>query len=178
MTGDLESDVARNGKPTLADIATLTGYGTNTVSLALRGSTRISQSARDGIQRAAEALDYVPNNYAKSLVLKKSHTVGMLMEDLTNHPIQMLSVVSTNGPLTEQISTLELYLQDVHNLHESLMVALDAKQNVACDREIGFEWALYLDSRPPFRSSSLVFEMIMLYHMKVSAMSSATAFCF
>jgi LacI family transcriptional regulator len=74
----------RHRKPTLADIAAKTGYGMNTVSLALRGSTRISQSAREKIRKAAEALDYVPNNSAKSLVLKKTHTVGMLLQDLTN----------------------------------------------------------------------------------------------
>jgi LacI family transcriptional regulator len=74
----------RHRKPTLADIAAKTGYGTNTVSLALRGSTRISQAARDAIRKAAEALDYIPNNSAKSLVLKRTHTVGMLLEDLTN----------------------------------------------------------------------------------------------
>lgn len=90
-----------------------------------------------------------------------------LMEDLTNHRIQLLTLTSSNGPLPDQISAVELYLQDVHNLHESLMVALDAKQNVACDRDIAFEWTTYLTSRPPFRSSSLVLEMIMLYHMKV-----------
>lgn len=76
--------MSRNRKTTLADIAAKTGYGTNTVSLALRGSTRISQGARDAILAAAKALDYVPNNYAKSLVLKRSNTVGVLVEYLTN----------------------------------------------------------------------------------------------
>jgi LacI family transcriptional regulator len=76
--------LTRHRKPTLADIAAQTGYGVNTVSLALRGSTRISEAARDAILKAATALDYVPNNYAKSLVLKRSNTVGMLLEDLTN----------------------------------------------------------------------------------------------
>lgn len=71
-------------KTTLADIAAKTGYGTNTVSLALRGSTRISQEARDVIAKAASELDYIPNNSAKSLVLKRSNTVGMLLEYLTN----------------------------------------------------------------------------------------------
>lgn len=74
----------RQRKPTLADIAAETGYGVNTVSLALRGSTRISQGAREAILKAAEAMDYVPNNTAKSLVLKRSNTVGMLVEYLTN----------------------------------------------------------------------------------------------
>lgn len=71
-------------KPTLADIAVKTGYGVNTVSLALRRSTRISQAARDKILKAAEELDYIPNATAKSLVTKRSHTVGMLVEYLTN----------------------------------------------------------------------------------------------
>lgn len=71
-------------KSTLADIAAKTGYGVNTVSLAMRGSTRISQAAREVILKAAEALDYIPNNSAKSLVLKRSNTVGMLVEYLTN----------------------------------------------------------------------------------------------
>jgi LacI family transcriptional regulator len=82
--GNQETAVIRGGKPTLADIAARTGYGTNTVSLALRGSTRISQKARDEIRKAAVTMDYVPNHSAKSLVLRKSHTVGMLLEDLTN----------------------------------------------------------------------------------------------
>lgn len=90
-----------------------------------------------------------------------------LMEDLTNSRIRMMTVVSSNGALSEQLSAVEQYLSFVHSLHESLMVALDAKQNVACDRAISFEWTLYLNSRPPFRSSSMVLEMIMLYHMKV-----------
>jgi LacI family transcriptional regulator len=63
-------------KPTLADIAAKTGYGVNTVSLALRGSTRISQAAREMIEKAAEELDYIPNATAKSLVTSRSHTVG------------------------------------------------------------------------------------------------------
>jgi len=71
-------------KPTLADIAAKTGYGVNTVSLALRGSTRISQAAREMIEKAAEELDYIPNATAKSLVTSRSHTVGMLVEYLTN----------------------------------------------------------------------------------------------
>jgi hypothetical protein len=89
-----------------------------------------------------------------------------LMEDLTNSRIRMLAAVSSNGDLAEQLIVVEQYLSFVHSLHESLMVALDAKQNVSCDRDIAFEWTLYLNSRPPFRSSSLVLEMIMLYHMK------------
>ncbi|CVI64105.1 LacI family DNA-binding transcriptional regulator (plasmid) [Agrobacterium leguminum] len=84
MAGNREMMLKEDRKPTLADIAAKTGYGVNTVSLALRGSTRISQTTREIIVKAAEALDYVPNNSAKSLVLKRTNTVGMLVEYLTN----------------------------------------------------------------------------------------------
>ena len=80
----LGNPLSKHRKPTLADIAAQTGYGVNTVSLALRGSTRISEGARETILKAARALDYVPNNSAKSLVLKRTNTIGMLLEDLTN----------------------------------------------------------------------------------------------
>jgi LacI family transcriptional regulator len=72
------------GKTRLKDIAERTGYGINTVSLALRGSTRISQAAREKIALAAEELDYVPNHIAKSLVQRRSNTVGLILHEITN----------------------------------------------------------------------------------------------
>ena len=71
-------------KARLKDIAERTGYGTNTVSLALRGSTRISAAAREKIAKAAEELDYVPNHIAKSLVSRRSNTVGLILHEITN----------------------------------------------------------------------------------------------
>jgi DNA-binding LacI/PurR family transcriptional regulator len=71
-------------KARLKDIAERTGYGTNTVSLALRGSTRISLAAREKIAKAAEELDYVPNHMAKSLVSRRSNTVGLILHEITN----------------------------------------------------------------------------------------------
>lgn len=74
----------RQRKVTLADIAAKTGYGTNTVSLALRGSTRISQAARDLIRGVADEMDYVPNKIAASLVLNRSNTIGLILHEITN----------------------------------------------------------------------------------------------
>ncbi len=71
-------------KARLKDIAAKTGYGVNTVSLALRGSTRISAAAREIISKVAEELDYVPNHFAKSLVSLKSNTIGLILHDVTN----------------------------------------------------------------------------------------------
>jgi LacI family transcriptional regulator len=83
----------QNKKTTLADIAAQTGYGTNTVSLALRGSTRISKAARDAIQSKARELDYIPNANAKALVLQRSQTVGLLLPEITNPIMTSVSQV-------------------------------------------------------------------------------------
>lgn len=71
-------------RPTLSDIAARTGFGTNTVSLALRNSTRISKATREVIHAAARELDYVPNYVAKSLAMDRTHTVGLILHEIDN----------------------------------------------------------------------------------------------
>lgn len=80
-------------RPTLSDIAARTGFGTNTVSLALRNSTRISKETREIIQAAARELDYVPNYVAKSLALDRTHTVGLILHEIDN-PLLTLAAKS------------------------------------------------------------------------------------
>jgi len=68
----------------LKDIADKTGFSTNTVSLALRESPRIPEATRAIIQRAADELNYLPNQIAKSLVSRETKTVGLVLTDITN----------------------------------------------------------------------------------------------
>lgn len=68
----------------LKDIAAQTGFSINTVSLALRGSPRVPDETRRQISQAAEALNYLPNQVAKSLVLKETRSIGLILTELTN----------------------------------------------------------------------------------------------
>jgi LacI family transcriptional regulator len=68
----------------LKDIADRTGFSVNTVSLALRDSPRIPPETRRVIQAAAEALNYLPNQVAKSLVSRETRTIGLVLTDITN----------------------------------------------------------------------------------------------
>jgi LacI family transcriptional regulator len=68
----------------LKDIADSTGFSVNTVSLALRDSPRIPEDTRRRIREAAEALDYLPNQVAKSLVSRETRTIGLVLTDVTN----------------------------------------------------------------------------------------------
>lgn len=68
----------------LRDIADKTGFSTNTVSLALRDSSRIPEETRGKIRAAALALGYLPNHVAKSLVNRETRTIGLVLTDIRN----------------------------------------------------------------------------------------------
>lgn len=68
----------------LKDIAEQTGFSVNTVSLALRGSSRIPDETRTTILQTAERLNYLPNQVAQSLVRRETRSVGLILTDLKN----------------------------------------------------------------------------------------------
>ena len=68
----------------LKDIADKTGFSVNTVSLALRDSPRIPDETRQLIRQTADALNYLPNHIAKSLVSRETKTIGLILTDITN----------------------------------------------------------------------------------------------
>jgi LacI family transcriptional regulator len=74
------------GRPVvrLKDIADRTGFSVNTVSLALRGNPRIPEETASLIREAARALNYLPNQVAKSLVSRETKTIGLVLTDITN----------------------------------------------------------------------------------------------
>lgn len=68
----------------LSDVAARTGFSVNTVSLALRESSRIPLETRTKIQSVAAELGYFPNHVAKSLVNRETRTIGLVLTDVMN----------------------------------------------------------------------------------------------
>lgn len=69
---------------TIKDIAKLANVSHTTVSRALNNSPLIKEDTRKKIIDLASQLNYTPNYNAKSLVLKKSHTIGLFFTSISN----------------------------------------------------------------------------------------------
>src|ERR1700722_14281577 len=70
---------------TLSDIAKDLDISVVTVSKALRNKGRISARTRSRVLKRAKELDYRPNWVARSLVTRRTYTIGLLLPDFT-HP--------------------------------------------------------------------------------------------
>jgi len=71
-------------RPTLADVARLAGVSVSTASNALTGLRPVGEDARRRVLTAAEELAYEPDRAARSLVSRRSDTVGIVIPDVTN----------------------------------------------------------------------------------------------
>ena len=67
---------------TIKDIARAAGVSITTVSRGLNGYSDVSEKTRKKILRIAKELNYSPNTLARSLVMNKSKTFGLLVSGL------------------------------------------------------------------------------------------------
>jgi LacI family transcriptional regulator len=68
----------------LADVARLAGTSEATASRALKDDPRIAEATRATVRAAATRLGYVPNAAARSLRAKRTHILGLLLDDLAD----------------------------------------------------------------------------------------------
>jgi LacI family transcriptional regulator len=100
---------------TIRDVAKESGFSSTTVSIVLNNAPLaryIPQPTKKRIERAAKKLGYRPNLFARSLRSKRSHTVGVMVFDMTD-PYCTLILRGIENSLF-QASYLPI-LTDVHN---------------------------------------------------------------
>jgi len=100
---------------TIRDVAKASGFSSTTVSIVLNDAPLaryIPPVTKKRIERAAEKLGYRPNQFARSLRSKRSHTVGVMVFDMTD-PYCTLVLRGIENTLY-QASYLPI-LTDVHN---------------------------------------------------------------
>lgn len=81
-------------KTTLHDVAEHVGVSYQTVSRVVNDHPNVASATRAKVARAIDELGYVPNRAAKSLVTRRSHTVGIVSYGSTYYgPSQMVAKV-------------------------------------------------------------------------------------
>ncbi|MCZ8521818.1 MULTISPECIES: LacI family DNA-binding transcriptional regulator [Paenibacillus] len=71
-------------KPTIRDVAKLAGVSISTVSRVMNAPESVAEGKREKVLQAIERLQYLPNAFARGLINKKSHTLGVLIPDIRN----------------------------------------------------------------------------------------------
>jgi LacI family transcriptional regulator len=74
----------RAGRPTIHDVAELSGVSKSTVSNVIRGTVGVSLDRRQRVLEAVRELGYRPNALARQLVLKHTSVIGVVVGDLGN----------------------------------------------------------------------------------------------
>jgi DNA-binding LacI/PurR family transcriptional regulator len=78
------SQVARDGTGraiTLDEVARVAGVSRATVSRVVNGNPKVRRDARRAVERAVDRLGYIPNPAARSLVTRRSDSVGLVIAE-------------------------------------------------------------------------------------------------
>lgn len=82
-------------KATASDVAAMAGVSKWTVSRAFTPGASVSGRAREKVLAAAKALGYRPNLLARSLSKKRTHIIGVVIDQMQNpHSMMMMDVVT------------------------------------------------------------------------------------
>lgn len=105
------------GQPTIKDVAKLAGVSISTVSRVMNNSKPVSPEARKKVLDAIAKLDFKPNELARSLVMRKSNLVGVIVEDLgIEYMAQLIRGVEEIG----RVYSYDILLQSSYGSEEAL----------------------------------------------------------
>jgi LacI family transcriptional regulator len=71
-------------RPTIRDVARLSGVSVSTVSHALSGHRPVKASTSERVRRAVDELGYQPDPVAQAMITGRSRTLGLILPDIVN----------------------------------------------------------------------------------------------
>jgi DNA-binding LacI/PurR family transcriptional regulator len=75
------SDTGNGRGATLEEVARVAGVSRATVSRVVNGNPRVNPDVRRAVERAVDRLGYVPNPAARSLVTRRSQSIGLVIAE-------------------------------------------------------------------------------------------------
>lgn len=110
---------------TIKDVAREAGVSVASVSRALNGGTGVTEAAGLRIREVAARLHYVPHAAARSLITRRTHTVGALLPDLHG---EFFSELIRGIDLAARARGLHLLVTSSHESADEAAQALRAMQ--------------------------------------------------
>jgi DNA-binding LacI/PurR family transcriptional regulator len=109
-------------EPRLKDIAHRLGISVSTVSRALRDHPDINRKTKEAVAALARELDYEPNNIARSLLNRRSNTIGIIVPKIGYHlystAISGIEHVAIQAGYSIMIcQSGESFAREVNNVH-------------------------------------------------------------
>jgi len=108
---------------TIREVARAAGVSVATVSRVLNESGPVAGETRDRIRRVAGELRYIPNGAARSLSMRRTGTLGVLLPDLYG---EFFSEVIRGLDQAAQRARFHLLLSSSHNNRHDIEAALQA----------------------------------------------------
>ena len=117
-----------NKRPTINDIARLSGVSSGAVSYALNGLPGVSKETRERILAVAEEIGWRPNISARALTVSRAHSVGWVIARATPtlgvEPFFMQFIAGLEAELSA--TGVGLLLQVVDD-HRAAIEAIEAR---------------------------------------------------
>ena len=142
---DLPKPVNSNISISLKQLASHLGLSPTTLSLVLNdapSASSIPQQTKDRIFEAAKELNYRPNYVARSLRVQRTHTLGVIVPELSDGYSAMVlngveDVLSKEGFF--YLTASHLHREDLLEKHPQILIERQVEGIIAVDSPIRFE---------------------------------------
>lgn len=86
----INKNAASKNLPTIKDVAVAAGVSLKTVSRVINDEGHVREQTREKVLAAIKAIGYQPNAIARSLRVRKTYTIGVIIADVTNSFFSMI----------------------------------------------------------------------------------------
>jgi len=113
-------------KPTIYDIAKLSGVSPKTVSRVVNGGEKVKRSTYEKVKKILDEYNYVPNTYAQSLITKRINNILISVKKTQSYPLKWFSILLERIILECRKHNLNVIVEYVENgatMEDSILYA-------------------------------------------------------
>lgn len=137
---------------TIKDVAKMAGVSISTVSRVINNSKPVSEDIRERILEIIKETNYVPNPVARSLVLKKSNFIGVIVPDISDYKMgEILNGIEEVGKLYDY----DILLCNSYGEFEEEKRYIDLLRNKQVAGIIFISWNMTQESVDLIRASNI-----------------------